>query len=265
MGRWTMRFALILPAVLLSLPVPTAKADVSVLPEAVSDAEMARLPDFCTVRMKRPWGSPESKAWVARIGENFGDFYHYCAGLNFVNRYWAASNPRQRSHYLQRADANFSYIVKALKPDFTMGADLFTNRGEVYKLMGRKADAIKDFRRATSIDPAFVRAYLQLADVLAGNKDRTHALEAVSEGLRHVPKSTALQRRYLELGGKEPFPTPVVNKDVTTSPANPERPSTEPVPAAVHVESAPQPAAPGGVAPAIGTPKNPYCRFCPPE
>ncbi len=250
---------------LLGMSATPATAEVTVLPEAVSDAEMARLPDFCAARMKTPWGSPESKAWVGRIGENFVDFYHYCAGLNFINRYWTAADTRQRTHYLQRADANFSYIVKALKPDFTMGADLFTNRGEVYKLMGRKADAIKDFRRATSIDPAFVRAYLQLADVLAGNKDRTHALEAVSEGLRHVPKSTALQRRYLELGGKEPFPTPVVNKDVTTSPANPERPSTEPVPAAVHVESAPQPAAPGGVAPAIGTPKNPYCRFCPPE
>lgn len=265
MGRWTMRFALILPAVLLSLPVPTAKADVSVLPEAVSDAEMARLPDFCTVRMKRPWGSPESKAWVVRIGENFGDFYHYCAGLNFVNRYWAASNPRQRSHYLQRADANFSYIVKALKPDFTMGAELFTNRGEVYMLMGRKADAIKDFRRATSIDPAFARAYLQLADVLAGNKDRTHALEAVSEGLRHVPKSTALQRRYLELGGKEPFPAPVVDKDVPAAAANPAPEPAEAAPAAVPAETALQPAVPNEAAPAIGTPKNPYCRFCPPE
>jgi tetratricopeptide (TPR) repeat protein len=273
MGQRTMRFTSILPAFFLSLSVTTATADVSVLPEAVSDAEMARLPDFCAARMKTPWGSPESRAWTARIGENFVDFFHYCAGLNFVNRYWAATNARQRTHYLQRADANFSYIVKALKPDFTMGADLFTNRGEVYKLMGRKADAMKDFRRATSIDPAFVRAYLQLADVLAGNKDRTHALEAVSEGLRHVPKSTALQRRYLELGGKEPFPAPVVDKEAPVPTPNPAPQPAEPAPAPVSapapapapVDPAPQPAAPNVAPPAIGTPKNPYCRFCPPE
>ncbi len=263
MGQRTMRFTSILPAFFLSLAVTTATADVSVLPEAVSDAEMARLPDFCAARMKTPWGSPESRAWAARIGENFVDFFHYCAGVNFVNRYWAASNPRQRSHYLQRADANFSYVVKALKPDFTMGAELFTNRGEVYKLMGRRADAIKDFRQATKMNPAFVRAYLQLADVLAENKDRTHALEAVSEGLRHVPKSTALQRRYLELGGKEPFPAPVVDKEAPVPAASPAPQPAEPVPA--PVDAAPQPATPNVAPPAIGTPKNPYCRFCPPE
>lgn len=265
MEQWTMRFASILCAVLLGLPVATATADVSVLPEAVSDAEMARLPDFCRARMKTPWGSPESRAWRARIGENFVDFYHYCAGLNFIHRYWAATDARQRTHYLQRADANFSYIVKALKPDFTMGAELFTNRGEVYKLMGRRADAIKDFRRATSIDPAFVRAYLQLADVLAGNKDRTQALEAVSEGLRHAPKSTALQRRYGELGGKEPFPAPAVDPEAPVPAASPEPLPADPTASAVPAEAAPRPTAPNTEPPAMGTPKNPYCRFCPPE
>ena len=237
--------------------------EAAVLPEAVSDAEMSRLPQYCVARMKMPQNSAEARAWRAQIGVNFLDIHHYCAGLNFINRYWAARTTRERNYYLQRADANFSYVVSAIKPDFTMGAELFTSRGEVYKFMRKTGDAIKDLRQAISIDPKFVKAYLQLADVYVGIKDRSGALDAISDGLRHAPESTALQRRYLELGGKDPFPEPIIGK-VTEQAQEPEA-SADSTPVPASVEAVPQPAVETEVAPVIGTPKNPYCRFCPPE
>lgn len=218
-----------------------------------------------------PQDSPEAKAWRARIGGNFVDFFHFCAGLNYVNRYWGAHNALERDYYLNRAKANFTYIENALKPDFTMGAELYSNRGEVYKLMGKPGEAIKDFHRAISIDPAIVKPYLQLADLQAKSDSPARALETITDGLRHAPDSKKLQRRYLELGGKTPFPAPIAAK-----PVDPESPppavltpapetASEPV-SAQQPAAEPAPASPSGSAVSpIGNTKNPYCRFCPPE
>jgi tetratricopeptide (TPR) repeat protein len=239
-----------------------------------SDAEMLQLPDYCQAKYKLPQGSPEWKAWQSRIGQNFIDLHHYCAGLNFVNRFWGARSKQDKTFYLQRAMTNFDYMVKAEKPDFSLRVDLYSNRGEVFKLMGRPGEAIKDFNRALAIDPRIVRPYLQLADLHVAGKAPGRALETVSEGLRNVPDSSALQRRYLELGGKKPFPEPIIAKA-----AEPVVPQSESAGAALGADAAIEPilapaqnvppaaeaATQSESVPTIGTPKNPYCRFCPPE
>lgn len=239
--------------------------DLSFTPNA---GEMLRLPAYCQVRFSAPPQSPEWKGWRDRIGANYIDLHHYCAGINFVNRYWGARTAKDRSFYLQNAMNNFDYMVKAEKPDFTLRAELYSHRGEAFKLMRRPAEAVRDFNHALSIDPRFVKPYLQLAELNVAGKTAARALEIVTEGLRHVPDSKALQRRYRELGGKEPFPEPIVAKaaepelqPVATAPAV-ERP-IEPAPAAASPQPEPTPAT--EAVPTIGTPKNPYCRFCPPE
>lgn len=233
-----------------------------------TDAEMTRLPVYCQVKFNAPPQSPEWKGWRDRIGTNYIDLHHFCAGINFVNRYWGARNARDRGFYLQNAMNNFDYMVKAEKPDFTLSAELYSHRGEVFRLMRRPAEAVREFNRALSIDPRFVKPYLQLAELNMAGKTPARALEIITEGLRHVPDSRALQRRYLELGGKEPFPDPVVAKmaepepqPVATAPSV--EPSSEPAPAAASPQ--PEPKSATEPAPTIGTPSNPYCRFCPPE
>lgn len=227
-------------------------------------AEMASLPPYCQAKFTLPlaeWGP-----WRDRIGQNFNDIHHYCFALTAVNRYWGARTKADRGFYLQRALNNFEYMVNALRPDFALGAELYSDRGNLFKLMGRPGEAAKDFRQAMAINPKFVRSYLQLADLQAAGKSKKDALKTVTEGLRHVPDSTALQRRYLELGGKKPFPDPIVAKAAEPQPAQTEPaappPAAEP---ATAVERGPESAAPTTAPPAIGTPKNPYCRFCPPE
>lgn len=233
-------------------------------------AEMARLPPYCQAKFTLPQGSPEWNAWRDRIGQNFIDLHHYCSGLNFVNRYWSARNPKDRGFYLQNALNNFNYMVRAAKPGFALGAEVYSDRGALLKLMGKPGEAAKDFNQALSINPELVRPYLQLADLQVEGKETRHALETVTKGLRHVPDSKALQRRYLELGGKKPFPDPVASKAAAESAlgqmgasASPEA-AAEPVEAAA-VEAKPESGGQKGASPAIGTPTNPYCRFCPPE
>jgi tetratricopeptide (TPR) repeat protein len=233
-------------------------------------AEILRMPPYCRAKFNAPQGSPEWKAWRDRIGENFIDLHHYCSGLNFVNRYWGARTPKDRGFYLQNAMDNFNYMVKAAKPDFALSAELYSNRGEVFKLMRKPGEAISDYNKAISINPSLVKPYLQLADLHVASKAPARALEAVSEGLRHVADSTALQRRYLELGGKKPSPDPIVSKAAEPASAQPEAQASKPEAAAEPVEAAaveskPGPAAQTEASPAIGTPSNPYCRFCPPE
>lgn len=231
-------------------------------------AEILRLPPYCQAKFNAPQGSAEWKAWRDRIGENFIDLHHYCAGLNYVSRYWGARSPQDRGHYLQRALDNFSYMARAEKPDFALSAELYSNRGEVYRLMRKPGEAIQDYSTAIARNPGLVKPYLQLAELHVANKAPSRALEAVSEGLRHVPDSTALQRRYLELGGKKPFPEPVAAKTAEPAPAA-DVPAAQPEPSpaqdAAPAETKPEPAAAETARPAIGTPKNPYCRFCPPE
>lgn len=251
---------------LLAGTSPVLAVDTGLKPNAV---EMMRLPPYCQAKFNAPTSSAEWKAWRNQIGENFIDLHHYCAGLNYMNRYWGARSAPDRSFYLQRALTNFDYMVKAEKPDFALRVELYSQRGEVNKLLRKPGEAIKDFNKARSIDPKAVKPYLQLADLYVATKASARALETVTEGLRQVPDSTALQRRYLELGGKKPFPDPLVAK--AAEPAQPEpepqpaAPPTAAEPGASVVESGPEPAAPTTASPAIGTPKNPYCRFCPPE
>jgi len=255
---------------LLGLEVGNSIAVASVLPYAITPMEMMRLPPSCAVKMKSDMQSPEYRAWHERIGKNFMDFHHYCHGINFINRYWGTRNANERNYYLVQAKGEFDYMVKAEKPDFTMSSELYSYRGEVLKLMGKPGEAIRDFNRAITVKPKFLKSYLQLADLYLDIKDEVRALEVIIEGLRNIPDSKTLQRRYLELGGKEPFPEPLVTMamepesakqtESTSEPATPTQTSSgTSVTPASEQSSAPMNSQP------IGTPKNPYCRFCPPE
>jgi len=249
---------------------PAVAVDTSTNP---NPAEMSRLPIYCQDKLSYFVGSkpsPEAPLWPSRIGENWLAFHHYCYALNFVNRYWKARTANERSYYLQAALDNFNYMVRAEKPDFSLRAELYANRGEVLRLMGKAGEAVKDYQHALSINPRLLKPYLQLADLHVANKTPARALETVTEGLRYLPDSKALQRRYLELGGKKPFPDPIVVKVA-------EPPLQKPVEAEPSPEAAIDKAATPEISPdnvpvptaepkqSVGSPKNPYCRFCPPE
>lgn len=246
----------------------------NVLPYEISDAEMKRLPPYCFARMKTAMNSPEYTLWRGRIGQNFGDYYHYCHGLNFINRYWGAKSAKERAFYLEQAKGEFDYMVNAEKPDYTMRAELYANRGEVFRLMGKIGEAVRDFQTSIKADPKQTRTYIKLAELYANGKEKARALEIISQGLRYNPDSKALQRRYLELGGKQPFPEilrEVPESSAQLNPVEPVRPAArdEVVPPSqtrevVQHKVQGEDASTQANSP-TGNSKNPYCRFCPAE
>lgn len=251
------------------------------LPFMPSASEMALLPEYCKVRFTDQH-SPQYQAWMQRVGPKFLDMHHYCAGLNYINRYQRLANDEKRDYYLSRAVPEIDYVANNMPADFVLAGEIYLNRGIAYRLMRNDAAAAGDFMRAIERDPRQVRAYLYLSDIQMKSGDKAQALALVSRGLEHVPAAKALQRKYLELGGKEPFPkaeTPPVPEavapvkgdgggELAVTP-NPGTSPMESMPALEqgtgHTPERVENGAAGGESKQrpIGSPTNPYCRFCP--
>jgi tetratricopeptide (TPR) repeat protein len=258
------------------------------LPFAPTVSEMALLPEYCKVRATDDSRSPEFRAWVDRVGPKFMGIHHYCAGLNYINRYQRLSNDEKRGYYLSRAVPEIDYVAKNMPMDFPLAGEIYLNRGIAHQLMGKVADATIDFTNAIERDPKQVRAYLYLTEFHMRSGSKAKALELVTTGLQQAPGNKSLRRKYLELGGKEPFPVadiPQISRpdpektppDVKSEVTHSEIPAT-PISMGTEVKSS-QKSDQGNVGespetsdkkaegaeikrPAIGSPTNPYCRFC---
>ncbi|MBI3431370.1 MAG: hypothetical protein HY018_04030 [Hydrogenophilales bacterium] len=230
-----------------------------------SPAEMAMLPPYCAARFDE--SSEAFKSWRSSMGQDFIHVHHYCAGLNFVNRARGmGSTDKGRQGTLEAALRNFDYMLEHTHPDFSLRPEILMNRGIALSMMNRTGEAIGDLLKSIEADPNQPRAYLTLADMYDRQKNRAKALETVTEGLRHNPDTKSLQRRYTELGGKLPYPEPVgpapdatqAGKPGETSPSD-----TRSTPPDGSAAGTPAASAEPETPPKIGSPSNPYCRFCP--
>lgn len=254
-------------------------------PWTPSDAEMASLPVFCKAKMKSGPNSPEYKMWAQNLGSDFSHTHHYCAGLNFLNRSYRAISSQDKLFNLQNAVNNFDYMVTHAAPTYSLMPDIYLNRGMTYFSMNQDAKAVNDLNKALEINPKTTRAYIVLADYYIRTKRQKEALQILTEGLRHNPEARGLQQRYDKLGGKKPYPEPYAatetapeakadnNKPIEATSPIPGTPapaqqasekvdskkvSGSPAESGANKTTAPPP-------PAIGSPTNPYCRFCPAE
>lgn len=251
------------------------------LPFMPSASEMSLLPEYCKARFADQH-SPEYQAWTQRVGPKFLSIHHYCAGLNYINRYQRLVNDEKRDYYLSRAVPEIDYVAKAMPEDFPLAGEIYLNRGIAHKFMRNDAAAASDFMKAIERDPRQARAYLYLSEIQMKSGDKDQALALVTLGLKRAPAAKALQRKYLELGGKEPFPeaeTPPVPEAVAPVKGDGgEELAVTPNPGASPMESMPALEQGAGQTPervengaaggeskqrAIGSPTNPYCRFCP--
>jgi tetratricopeptide (TPR) repeat protein len=238
-----------------------------------TEAELSGLPPFCAVKMRAMRGDPEApKIGESMIGSQFGNSHHYCFGLNYLNRYYRAPYAPGAKSNLAIARGDLNYMVEHLHTDSSLAGESYLYLGIVNLLLKNDAEALLDLMQATSRNPRLVKAHLALADYYSEHKQQAKALEVVTKGLRQVPDSKPLKRRYQELGGKLPYPAPVVaspepvakaekpaedvkaNKPTNQPVTEPSAKTDLPVEKAIDKEDA-----------VMGTPKNPYCRFCPPE
>jgi tetratricopeptide (TPR) repeat protein len=234
-----------------------------------TDGELNSLPSYCRVKLRVHYSQPEYQNLVSSFGSDFQHVHHYCAALNFMNRYSRTFDVQEKKSNLQEALNNFNYMVNGCKPEFILMPEIYMNRAIAYSLAKRPANAIIDLEKSISLNPKLTRAYILLADYQVELKQGSKALSAVTEGLRQIPNSRSLQKRYVELGGNLPYPEPYqkpeeqkavaeeknMAKEVMPGDATPEQAkSNEPKPAATQKDIE---------QPTIGMPGNPWCRFCP--
>lgn len=97
-----------------------------VVPYAVTDSELALLPQACYAKLRGDKATQD--LWVQRIGrENFLHLHHYCFALNFMNRAKFTTVKYNKRYYLNQAVTNFAYVLKnwpaksVLRPDAETG------------------------------------------------------------------------------------------------------------------------------------------------
>jgi tetratricopeptide (TPR) repeat protein len=251
---------------LVSFALPAAAAD-------WTSAELKAMPPFCEARLKHTPGQYDY--WHQILGEEFIWANHYCEGLGYLNRSYSARSQRERKTMLGTAYRGIDYLRAQVKPTSSLLPDIYFNRGLVLSLQGDNGAAIGDLKRALELNPKLVRAYTLSSGIYTKLKQNDKALAMVTEGLRHVPDSSALQRIYKERGGKLPYPEPIAPAaevpEVTAQPPAADESSQgegksesqAPNAATAAAEDSKPGNAEAPVKPKIGSPTNPWCRFCP--
>src|SRR3569833_1682971 len=171
--------------------------------------DTALLPAYCKARAIDSQRSPEFKAWMQRLGPKFLGIHHYCAGINYINRYLRLVNDPKRGYYLSRAVPEIDYVVKDMPANFPLAGEIYVSRGYANRLMKNDAAAAGDFMKAIEHDPNQIRAYSYLGEIYAASGKKNKALELITIALKRAPNSITLQQKYLDYGGKPPFPEPV--------------------------------------------------------
>ena len=235
---------------------------------APSAAELSLLPPFCQVKLNPNSSPADIKLYSGKIGPDFGHIHHYCFALNFVNRYKRSfGNKPDQNHNFQSAMQNFGYIFTHSSPTFWMRPEMHVQKGKLLVAANRNVEAVSEFEQALQKNQNYVEAYIALSDLYKNTGQQLKSITAVEQALQLAPSSKSLQRKYNQLTGKiftpppptveqaaqiPPMPIPVVQAAATSEVSST---TTQPVPAS----------SPVGVPEKIGTPSNPYCRFCPPE
>lgn len=206
-------------------------------------------------------------------------FYHYCDSLIHLYRAessYGRNGNRQRE--AKQALGGIEYTLRYLlnsEPNHPLIPDLRLSLARALFLSDEHGRAMMEAQKVLESNPNHIQAYSTLIDVYLKIDMKNKALKVAEEGLRHVPDSKRLQRNYLELGGKMPFPTPHIaapgEADAAPPPAatTPDKPTEKTSGATVAPSVADRkttPVAPERSPPPSSEeakPQNPWCRFCP--
>ena len=107
-----------------------------------------------------------------------------------------------REYYLSRVVPEMNYTFEKVGSDFPLLGVMHFNRGRAHVLGKNIAAAVDDFNRAIKADPKNGDSYVELSKILEATNQRKEALDTVTKGLQRAPGNAALQKRFIELGGK---------------------------------------------------------------
>lgn len=243
----------------------------AILPSAIQPDEFSVLPAYCKAKLSDD--PSDDKAYSAMIGPDWVHIHHYCFALNFTNRFYKTSDQNDKKHYMSSSLNNHDYVLTHSTPDFWMRPLIHTEKAKQLQAAKRYAESLSEANKALQISPKYVSAYVVLADVYRDLNKRTEAVSAVERGLHFEPGNKLLQRRYKSLFGKD-YVAPVIAPDLVDEsvashpPSQTEdlggtaRPTETKATEAATEQVEPRPSTPS-VPGEMGSPTNPYCRFCP--
>lgn len=222
------------------------------------------------------WGGKDKLTRLKLEGEEkWAHTHHYCDCIRF--RYRALSHMGDRpalKFNLDIAIGGCDYVLNRVPQNHFLRAKIHVDKGRALKLKGESAAAFNEFSSAMQVDPHEIYAYVEKSELERSNGRQKDAMETVTLGLRHNPGSKVLQRSYLDLGGKEPFPEPFQQSEDAAAAAKPaDEGGAQSQPADTVSAGQVEQAAPGEqagmdaqtvVTPPPAEVPDRGCRFCPP-
>lgn len=224
----------------------------------------ALLPPYCKARLDPDNNKAEFQQLSRQFGgANWGHMHHYCYAADFWIKYRNARTEQDRRFHRNSIRTNLEYIVTHTRPDFFMRPQVYLELAEVHRLSSQHSESAKYLQNAINFNPRYAPAHVALVALFQQQGANAAALEAATLGLRYLPQSSSLQNLYLALGGRKPFPEPVVEQPPPSlSESTPQEEQPQESAELQSDRNADTPKEGEGVA---TTDPNSGCRFCPPE
>lgn len=279
----TSRYILITAFMLAYLPAHALE----IRGEPTSENEIATLPAVCKlILIEQPgihhvvgqrthpelFDRPEYRMAKGNI-----HLHHYCWSLIHKLKYFRANGTHQKNHRFSQFMGDIDYVIQYSDKTWQFFHVMLLEQADMLVYRREFPQAILKIQEALKYSSNFEKAFVLLYDAYLGMGNKQKAIQAVQEGLTSNPRSKPLRRRLQEQGlPLPPLPSdePKIDsalKNITESTTiNPTGPIDQadskgnihgPVEAPSSVENRieQKPAE----NPNIGTPHNPYCRFCP--
>lgn len=220
-------------------------------PDAVSTAELNRLPEYCIDTEGFGYGhkrsanrSPRAGHWEGLMGDGFWTLHHYCYGLIHRLRLGNGSViPARRSFTVGQMISEYYFVINNTQPGFVLLPEVWTRIGEG-ELMRNNIGAAHDaFATARKLKPDYWPAYSMWAEVLIKAKSQDRARAILAEGLAHAPDATTLQDQFRKLGGDPAKVARAAPPPTAGRVAEPARAASAPVAEPAGATSAPASAA----------------------
>lgn len=241
----------------------------------VTRTEYSALPSYCQKLATSSIGLlPQLNLTPSELGaiQGISGYHHYCRMTVLRMRYFREMDSYKKGHILDLIINEAEYTIKYSNPDAPLMTSAYIEKARALVDQGQNGKAIIEYGNAARSNPKDAAPYLDLARLYEKLSNKKKALEIVTDGLKHNP-SKSLQRRYLELGGKEPFPTPDI--EMATPIDKPPKPQSSAEPVATKQITTQDTVPPNNASPqqaphtldnSVDTNKssgNSYCRFCP--
>lgn len=165
-----------------------------------TEAEFARLPPYCYVRLKQNNG-PEAQQWSAKLGNDcWIHLHHYCAGLNSFNNSLNIFDKTKKANTLKTSVlGNYQYMWDKAGPSCILMPEVMVNKGRALMMLNQTYDALGAYRKAMDLNQRYIPAYIELAGLYTRSGQTDVARTILDYALKVEPHNKSVQRRLADL------------------------------------------------------------------